>query len=77
MTLNDNSQKQVEFLSKVYGVKIRKYNLIEISAGGASQRHIKATNKIEIVNSKENQLGVPLPKGTVRVFKNDESDNSL
>lgn len=77
VTLNDNSQKQVEFMSKVYGVNIRKYNQIQISAGGYQQRHLKAANKIEIVNSKSNHLGIPLPKGTVRVFKNDEADNSL
>jgi len=38
---------------------------------------LKATNKIELTNSEKNKLGIPLPKGTVRVFKADESDGSL
>ena len=77
VTLNENSQKQVEFLAKVYGVNVRKYNYIVVSAGGYSESNIKASNKIELTNSKNNQLGVPLPKGTVRVFKTDSDDGSL
>lgn len=46
VTLEENSQKQVEFVSKVYGIAIRKYNLISISAGGYGQQNIKAANKI-------------------------------
>lgn len=37
VTLNDNSQKQVEFIPKVYNIDIRKYNLLTISAGGYNQ----------------------------------------
>ena len=29
------------------------------------------------MNSKTNGLGIPLPKGTIRVFKTDKADNSL
>lgn len=46
VSLNDNSQKQVEFIPKVYNITVRKYNLITISAGGYSQNNIKASNKI-------------------------------
>jgi hypothetical protein len=77
VSLNDQSQKQVEFIPKVYGVKVRKYNLVSISSGGASQNNLKASNRIEFLNSHTNGLGVPLPKGTVRVFKADDSDGSL
>lgn len=28
-------------------------------------------------NNEANGLGIPLPKGTVRVFKTDKADNSL
>lgn len=77
VTLNDNSQKQVEFIPKVYGISIHKYNIISISAGGYTQKHLKASNKVQFVNSKSNKLGIPFPKGTVRVFKVDSSDNSL
>lgn len=36
VSLNDNSQKQVEFIPKVYNVNVRKYNLISIGSGGSS-----------------------------------------
>jgi hypothetical protein len=32
---------------------------------------------IKFINSKTNKLGLPLPKGTIRTFKQDESDGSL
>lgn len=56
---------------------MRKYNFISTGAGGYSENNLKASNKIEISNTESNQLGVPLPKGTVRVFKTDSADNSL
>lgn len=77
VTLQEKSQKQVEFIPKVYGIAIRKYNYISISAGGRNQENLKASNKIQISNSEANKLGMPLPKGTVRAFKEDEEDNSL
>lgn len=72
VTLNDNSQKQVEFIPKVYNIAVRKYNFISISVGGYAQTSLKASNKVEITNSEKNKLGIPLPKGTVRVFKTDD-----
>jgi len=77
VNLNDNSEKQVEFIPKVYNINVRKYNQLSISAGGYSQTNLKAGNKIEFRNDKKNGLGIPLPKGTVRVFKTDDSDGSL
>lgn len=77
VTINDNSKKQVEFIPKVYNSNIRKYNKISISSGGYDQKDIKAQNKVELSNTKANKLGIPLPKGTVRVFKADDADNSL
>lgn len=71
VTLEEKSQKQVEFIPKVYGISVRKYNLISISSGGYSQSNLKAVNKIEISNTEKNKLGIPLPKGTVRAFKED------
>jgi len=48
--LNENSQKQVEFIPKALNALIRKYNLITVSAGGYSQNNLKAANKIEFMN---------------------------
>ena len=38
---------------------------------------MQASNKIRFNNSLEQGLGVPLPKGIVRIFKEDDSDNFL
>ena len=32
---------------------------------------------IKFSNSRDNKLGLPLPKGTIRTFKQDDSDGSL
>jgi hypothetical protein len=77
VTLNEASQKQVEFIPKVYNVPIHKYHAIAINAGGNSENNLKATNVVRLKNSKESKLGIPFPKGTVRVFKSDEDDGSL
>ncbi len=44
VTLNDKSQKQVQFVPTVYNTKVRKYNLVRINAGGYDQIGIKASN---------------------------------
>lgn len=46
VTLNDKSQKQVQFIPTVYGANVRKYNLVSINAGGYNQQGIKASNKV-------------------------------
>jgi hypothetical protein len=46
VTLNESSQKQVEFIPKVFNVSVRKYNLLQINAGGYGRTHLKATNRI-------------------------------
>lgn len=77
VTLNDSSQKQVEFIPKVYNVSVDKYHEISISAGGYAQTNLKAKNFVRFLNSQENGLGIAFPKGTVRVFKEDDTDKSL
>ena len=61
----------------MYSLPIRKYHEIRIGAGGRSQLNLDATNKINFFNSEENGLGIPFPKGIIRVFKEDEADGSL
>lgn len=77
MTLNESSQKQVEFVPKVYNVTVDKYHEISISAGGGAQSNLRARNYVRFLNSQENGLGIAFPKGTVRVFKEDNADGSL
>lgn len=61
----------------MFGVPIRKFNEFSISTGGYNQNNLKATNKIRFNNTKAVKLGMPMPKGIVRVFKEDEADKSL
>ena len=71
VTLNEQSQKQVEFIPKVYDLPIRKYHEINIRAGGYSQNNLDASNKLNFLNDETNGLGIPFPKGIIRVFKED------
>jgi len=50
-------------------VNIDKYNKISISSGGYNQNNIQVESFIRFNNSKEQKLGIPLPKGVIRIFK--------
>ena len=70
-TLKDNQTKQIALIegatasvNKIYIFDERKYN-----------QDIGVT--LEFKNSKQNGLGIPLPMGTVRVYKEDVKDKSL
>ena len=90
-TVADNEIKQLEMFSPVRGMKVAKmflYNPLgnwRWSYGGRySDRSYGATSAdkkvavfIEFRNSKDNQLGIPLPAGKVRVYKQDEADKAL
>ncbi|MCL2335717.1 MAG: DUF4139 domain-containing protein [Endomicrobia bacterium] len=64
-TIKDNEIKQIEFItaSKVPVKKVFTYN--------GAQNGQKVTVNLDLKNSKENNLGIPLPKGRVRVCKYD------
>jgi Uncharacterized conserved protein len=64
-TVKDNEIKQIEFVtaSKVPVKKVFTYN--------GTQNGTKVTVNLDFKNSKENNLGIPLPKGKVRVNKYD------
>jgi hypothetical protein len=63
-TVKDNEVKQIEFITaaNVPVKKILKFN---------ASKNSKVTVNLEFKNSKENNLGIPLPKGRVRVCKYD------
>jgi hypothetical protein len=88
-TIQDNEIKQIEFASAsqipatklfIYdGARMPFYGYNEYSR--ANQNYGVQTNKdvfvmLEFNNSKENNLGIPLPKGRMRVYKVD-TDQSL
>jgi hypothetical protein len=78
-TINNNQVKQIEFITPALGVPVKKLYIYErgqqqYGRGGQSS---KVQIKLEFENTKENNLGIALPKGKVRVFKKDPADESL
>ena len=69
-TLKDNEMKQVEFAGGA-GIPVSKVFVYE-----GQKNAKKVLVKIEFENKKENSLGIPLPKGRVRVYQPDD-DGSL
>jgi hypothetical protein len=88
-TLRDHETKQVEFV-RAQGVnapRIFVYDGATMSYGvwpmyrGSGDYGIPTNKKVwvlrEFKNSKENNLGVPLPKGRLRFYQEDTDDRSL
>lgn len=90
-TVADNETKQLEMFAPVRGLTVAKrflYNPlgnVRWSRGGrhtdrgygATQASKKVSVFIEFDNSEENRLGIPLPAGKIRVFKQDPDDKAL
>jgi hypothetical protein len=83
--LRNNELKQVEFIrtSGVKGLRYYVYNpMIGYRYGGGvvndpdygTQADKKVGVRIEISNSETNKLGVPLPKGRMRLYRTDDKD---
>ena len=80
-TVNENQVKQVE-LTTVNDVPVTKRYVFEPGGRFWHQRYgeantFKVNVFIEFKNSKEAKLGMPLPKGKVRVYKRDAGDGDL
>ena len=88
-TVADNQTKQIELL-KTADVPVKKVFLYEgapqyrwygglvTDAGYGSEEGNKKVNVIiELKNSQDNHMGMPLPKGKVRLYKRDPADASL
>ncbi len=81
-TLADNQTKQVALLSAT-GVPVNKMLLVRgadhyyrnSSLGDIGQK-LKAAVYVEFGNREASQLGLPLPKGVVRVYKRDAAGNA-
>jgi len=80
-TLKQNQKKQVSLL-EARGIDVTKtfrcigQNYYYRSRRGDMIKNIKIGVYISFMNSKTNNLGMPLPKGTVRVYKADLSGNN-
>ena len=71
-TINNTQVKQIEFIEPAAGVPAKKLFIYE-----RTQQNDKVQIKIEFENKKEHNLGIALPRGKVRVFKEDPADGSL
>ncbi len=76
--LKNNQTKQVALLSTQNVPVQKEYNFNQYY-GYTTQdgANLKASVVYRLENSKENQLGMPLPKGIFRMYKNDSSGNAL
>lgn len=83
-TIKNNQNKQISLINSA-GVPVKKELIFDPSKGNYSwwyysdrDETLKENTRVEleVVNSKANSLGMPLPKGRVKVYKKD-SDGSL
>jgi hypothetical protein len=80
-TLKQNQKKQISLL-EAHGIDVTKtyrcigQNYYYRSRRGDMIKNIKIGVFMSFMNSKTNNLGMPLPKGTVRVYKADSSGNN-
>ncbi|MHC4663857.1 MAG: DUF4139 domain-containing protein [Planctomycetota bacterium] len=86
-TVKDNQVKQIELLNNT-GVKVKKmykyrgatvsfYGYRNEQASFGAQANKKVNVILEFENRKDNNMGIPLPAGKIRVYKRDEADESL
>ena len=80
-TVNENQVKQVELLTTADVPVLKRY---VFEPGGrfwhpryGQSNEYKMNVFVEFKNSKENHLGMALPKGKIRVYKRDPADNEL
>ena len=80
-TISNQQTKQVSLLSTAK-IPVRKKYLLQgqdyyyRSSYGQIGRKLKVGVFVEFDNKESSNLGVPLPKGVVRVYKNDQSGNT-
>ena len=76
-TINNNQVKQLELMSPAQGISTEKLYVYEVTRNSYLRKSDKVQIKFEFKNTEENQLGIALPKGKVRVFKKDPADDTL
>ncbi len=80
-TIKENQTKQVSLLSATK-IPVKKEFLLKgqnyyyQSSYGSIGQKMKVGVFVELKNDKKSNLGLPLPKGIVRVYKNDKSGNA-
>jgi hypothetical protein len=88
-TVADNEVKQLEMFQPVAGMKVEKrflynpnrgwrwYGGLSTEKGYGVTSDKKVNVFIEFKNSEQNKLGIPLPAGKIRVYKQDPADKAL
>ena len=74
-TLSNNETKQISLFESA-GVKLTKKYLFSGASGywASDNSQSKVSVVVEFENKKENNLGMPMPKGKVRLYKSDGSN---
>lgn len=74
-SLNDKETKQISFINK-NDLKLKEIAKTQLTTNIFSKSIVPITfdHVIEIENKKENGLGIALPKGLIRVFKEDKDN---
>ncbi|MGH6932655.1 MAG: DUF4139 domain-containing protein [Dongiaceae bacterium] len=80
-TIGENQTKQVSLLTGA-GVPVKKdYRFVNISQAynypAGELARVNASVRLSFDNKESDHLGVPLPKGIVRVYKNDASGQAI
>ena len=65
-TLLNNEQKQISLFEKK-NVKVEKK--YEFTYNGPNQKNVNPQVKLQFYNKSDNKLGIPMPKGKIRVYK--------
>ena len=80
-TIAENQTKQVELLTG-HGIPVTKeYRFANVASGynyqmGEAPR-VNASVRLKFVNTEKSGLGIPLPQGTVRVYKADNAGQAI
>jgi hypothetical protein len=80
-TLKDKEIKQlsllegsgIKFEKKLIVDSMRDFGMFYPGEGEVGTGNLKPQVRVEFVNSKENNLGMPMPKGTIKVYQRDKS----
>ncbi len=80
-TIAENQTKQVELLTG-HGIPVTKeYHFYNLAPGWNYQMgeapRVNASVRLKFVNTEKNNLGIPLPGGTVRVYKADNAGQAI
>ncbi len=76
-TIENNQIKQIQFIKPTSSIATNKIYVYEVSQYPYLTKGDKVKTKFEFENTKENSLGIALPKGKIRVFKRDDADGGL